>query len=157
MLLLPLPPWVNSFWFGDCVRTTLCAAGGVECSKGTIDWRGFRSTQELQQEMGHCRALINTPKWNEAYGNVVVEALAQVFRSSPMTVADRGADLFRSHWLVGAARRCCCPLEALRRVDSRRSSAAAGLRAASCEVFSQRVEAWIRNGLMADVSINPKR
>jgi hypothetical protein len=44
--------------------------------KGTIDWRGFRSTQELQQEMGHCRALINTPKWNEAYGNVVVEALA---------------------------------------------------------------------------------
>ena len=43
---------------------------------GTIDWRGFRSTRELQQEMGHCRALINTPKWNEAYGNVVVEALA---------------------------------------------------------------------------------
>ncbi|MGB0875150.1 MAG: hypothetical protein ACPGSE_08015, partial [Synechococcus sp.] len=30
--------------------------------KGTIDWRGFRSTQELQHEMGHCRALINTPK-----------------------------------------------------------------------------------------------
>ena len=23
-----------------------------------------------------CRALLNTPKWNEAYGNVVVEAMA---------------------------------------------------------------------------------
>jgi len=30
----------------------------------------------LQKELGKCRALLNTPKWNEAYGNVVVEALA---------------------------------------------------------------------------------
>ena len=41
--------------------------------------------------MGHCRALINTPKWNEAYGNVVVEPWPVVFRSSPMTVVDRGS------------------------------------------------------------------
>ncbi len=44
--------------------------------KDTIDWRGFLSTDELQKELGKCRALLNTPKWNEAYGNVVVEALA---------------------------------------------------------------------------------
>ncbi len=43
---------------------------------GTIDWKGFLSTNELQKELGKCRALLNTPKWNEAYGNVVVEALA---------------------------------------------------------------------------------
>jgi len=44
--------------------------------QGTIDWMGFQSTNELQKELGKCRVLLNTPKWNEAYGNVVVEALA---------------------------------------------------------------------------------
>jgi UDP-glucose:tetrahydrobiopterin glucosyltransferase len=44
--------------------------------QGTIDWMGFLSTNELQKELGKCRVLLNTPKWNEAYGNVVVEALA---------------------------------------------------------------------------------
>jgi len=44
--------------------------------KGTIEWMGFLSTNELQKELGKCRVLLNTPKWNEAYGNVVVEALA---------------------------------------------------------------------------------
>tara|TARA_S200000501_G_scaffold355447_1_gene377132 strand:- start:66 stop:1139 length:1074 start_codon:yes stop_codon:yes gene_type:complete len=41
-----------------------------------FEWKGFLSTDELQKELGTCRALLNTPKWNEAYGNVVVEALA---------------------------------------------------------------------------------
>ena len=44
--------------------------------EGTIDWMGFLPTNELQKQLGKCRVLLNTPKWNEAYGNVVVEALA---------------------------------------------------------------------------------
>ena len=44
--------------------------------QGTIDWRGYLATEKLQKELGKCRVLLNTPKWNEAYGNVVVEALA---------------------------------------------------------------------------------
>ena len=44
--------------------------------QGTINWMGFLATAELQKELGKCRVLLNTPKWNEAYGNVVVEALA---------------------------------------------------------------------------------
>ena len=44
--------------------------------QGTIDWMGFLGTDELQKGLGKCRVLLNTPKWNEAYGNVVVEALA---------------------------------------------------------------------------------
>ena len=43
---------------------------------GQISWKGYLQTDKLQQELGQCRALINTPKWNEAYGNVVVEAMA---------------------------------------------------------------------------------
>ena len=43
---------------------------------GTLEWKGFLDTHNLQKELGTCRALLNTPKWNEAYGNVVVEALA---------------------------------------------------------------------------------
>ncbi len=45
-------------------------------SPGILEWKGFLETEELQKELGTCRALLNTPKWNEAYGNVVVEALA---------------------------------------------------------------------------------
>ena len=45
-------------------------------SAGLLSWRGFLKTSKLQEELCHCRALINTPKWNEAYGNVVVEAMA---------------------------------------------------------------------------------
>jgi len=53
-------------------------ASNIEQSfpQGIIDWMGFLSTNELQKELGKCRVLLNTPKWNEAYGNVVVEALA---------------------------------------------------------------------------------
>ena len=48
---------------------------------GTIAWNGFLETDKLQNKLGKCRALLNTPKWNEAYGNVVVEALYVEFRS----------------------------------------------------------------------------
>ncbi len=43
---------------------------------GTLQWRGFLPTEQLQAELGRCAVLLNTPKWNEAFGNVVVEALA---------------------------------------------------------------------------------
>lgn len=53
-------------------------AAAVEAAvpAGTLDWRGFLPTSQLQAELGRCTALLNTPKWNEAFGNVVVEAMA---------------------------------------------------------------------------------
>jgi UDP-glucose:tetrahydrobiopterin glucosyltransferase len=52
------------------------AAVAASVPAGTLDWRGFLPTAELQAQLGACLALLNTPKWNEAFGNVVVEAMA---------------------------------------------------------------------------------
>lgn len=41
-----------------------------------IKYKGFLPTEELQQELGKSRALIMTPRWLEAFGNVAIEALA---------------------------------------------------------------------------------
>ena len=41
-----------------------------------IEYIGFLPTKELQQELGNCRALLMTPRWLEAFGNVAIEALA---------------------------------------------------------------------------------
>ncbi|NJK56312.1 MAG: glycosyltransferase family 4 protein [Pleurocapsa sp. SU_5_0] len=44
--------------------------------KAPIEYLGFLDTNQLQQELGKCRALLMTPRWVEAFGNVAIEALA---------------------------------------------------------------------------------
>ncbi|NEO33703.1 MAG: glycosyltransferase family 4 protein [Symploca sp. SIO3C6] len=41
-----------------------------------VTYEGFFSTKELQQRLRQCRGLLMTPRWIEAFGNVVIEALA---------------------------------------------------------------------------------
>jgi len=41
-----------------------------------VEYEGFLSTAELQQRLRQCRALLMTPRWVEAFGNVAIEALA---------------------------------------------------------------------------------
>lgn len=41
-----------------------------------IHYEGFLETAELQKRLGECRALLVTPRWVEAFGNVAIEALA---------------------------------------------------------------------------------
>ena len=41
-----------------------------------ITYLGFLSTTQMQQELRQCRALLMTPRWIEAFGNVAIEALA---------------------------------------------------------------------------------
>jgi UDP-glucose:tetrahydrobiopterin glucosyltransferase len=67
---LPLAVW------GVVEDPAYAAAVEAAVPPGTLLWRGFQPTHRLQGELGRCRALLNTPKWNEAYGNVVVEAMA---------------------------------------------------------------------------------
>lgn len=42
---------------------------------GTIEYCGFVETKELSNIIGKCRALLVTPRWVEAFGNVAIEAL----------------------------------------------------------------------------------
>jgi UDP-glucose:tetrahydrobiopterin glucosyltransferase len=44
--------------------------------RANVHYRGFLPTDAMQEALGHARALLLTPKWVEAFGNVVVEALA---------------------------------------------------------------------------------
>ncbi|MDJ0730057.1 MAG: glycosyltransferase family 4 protein [Crocosphaera sp.] len=39
-------------------------------------YEGFFNTIELQKKLGKCKALLMTPRWVEAFGNVAIEALA---------------------------------------------------------------------------------
>ena len=41
-----------------------------------IEYQGFLATTDLQRELGKCSALLMTPRWLEAFGNVAIEALA---------------------------------------------------------------------------------
>lgn len=41
-----------------------------------FEYLGFLPTVQLQQELRQCRALLMTPRWVEAFGNVAIEALA---------------------------------------------------------------------------------
>ncbi|BEV35928.1 glycosyltransferase [Synechococcus sp. M16CYN] len=123
---------------------------------GTLVWRGFCSTQEMQEELGRCRALISTPKWNEAYGNVVVEALAC---GVPVIAYDRGGpgELIKSGetgWLVPADD-VAALTSALNRIDEiDRMDCRAWVEShATHEVFSARVYDWIRDGLRADANL----
>jgi UDP-glucose:tetrahydrobiopterin glucosyltransferase len=47
-----------------------------EFPNAPIEYVGFLPTLELQKELGKCRAVLITPRWVEAFGNVAIEALA---------------------------------------------------------------------------------
>jgi UDP-glucose:tetrahydrobiopterin glucosyltransferase len=114
---------------------------------GTIEWRGFLPTHRLQRELGRCRALLNTPKWNEAFGNVVVEAMAC---GVPVLAYDRGGpgELVRpglNGWLVPPDD-VDALAEAVGRVDAldRRRTRLWAEEHCSREAFAARLERWLR-------------
>lgn len=41
-----------------------------------VEYLGFLSTAQMQQELRQCRGMLITPRWVEAFGNAVIEALA---------------------------------------------------------------------------------
>jgi len=67
-----------------------------------VSYEGFLPTDELHHELGKCRALLMTPRWVEAFGNVAIEALAcgvpviAYARGGPSEIIQSG----KTGWLV---------------------------------------------------------
>jgi UDP-glucose:tetrahydrobiopterin glucosyltransferase len=70
--------------------------------QATESYLGFLPTHELQATLRQCRALLMTPRWVEAFGNVAIEALAcgvpviAYHRGGPAEIVQSG----KTGWLV---------------------------------------------------------
>ena len=124
-------------------------------SQDLIDFRGFLPTNTLQKELGTCRALINTPKWNEAYGNVVVEAMAC---GVPVVAYDRGGpgELITSGltgWVVPPddIESMSMALKKIEEIDRKKCRSWVE-KYASKEIFAERIEKWILKGISKEIS-----
>ena len=143
---LPLAVWG---WAED---TAYAAAVEASVPAGTLDWRGFLPTEQLQRQLGHCRALLNTPKWNEAYGNVVVEAMAcgvpvvAYRRGGPGELVQPGCNgLLVAPDDVSALAQAAAEVGGI----DRRACRAWVEQHASRAVLAERIEAWLLQGLQA--------
>jgi len=118
--------------------------------KDFIEWKGFLPTNKFQEQLGQCRAFINTPKWNEAYGNVIVEAMAC---GVPVIAYDLGGPgeliqdgfngfLVQPNDIEGM-------IKAIKSVSKikRKNCRDWFERKASSNVFAERVDKWIIEGL----------
>ena len=107
-------------------------------------------TNEFQEQLGKCRALINTPKWNEAYGNVIVEAMAcgvpviAYDLGGPGELIEDGVNgfLVRANDIEGM-KKAIKSVSKIKRKNCRDWFE----KKASNKVFSERVENWIIKGL----------
>jgi UDP-glucose:tetrahydrobiopterin glucosyltransferase len=142
---LPLAVW------GLVEDEAYAAAVQASVPEGTLQWRGFLPTEQLQAELGHCLALLNTPKWNEAYGNVVVEAMAcgvpvlAYRRGGPGELVQPGVNglLVQPDDVAALA-------DAVGQVSQieRRACRQWVERHASRAVLAERVERWLEQGLL---------
>ncbi len=117
---------------------------------GTIKWRGFLDTKKFQNELGTCRVLINTPKWNEAYGNVVMESMAcgvpvvAYNRGGPSEIIESGT----TGWLVSPddiseLKDAVLKVDKINRKNCRKWAS----EYASYQAFAKRIYNWLIDGL----------
>jgi UDP-glucose:tetrahydrobiopterin glucosyltransferase len=88
--------------FGKVENLTYWQGIQADYPHAPIEYVGFLPTQALQAQVRQCRALLMTPRWVEAFGNVAIEALAC---GVPVIAYDRGgpAEIVqhgKTGWLV---------------------------------------------------------
>ncbi len=110
-----------------------------------IEYCGFLATDVLQNQLKQARALLMTPHWVEAFGNVAIEAMAcgvpvvAYQRGGPAEIVQHG----ETGWLVEpdsvpALVNAIRNLDQIDRADCRRHAEAEY----SLEAMGDRVEAW---------------
>ena len=116
-----------------------------------LEYLGFLDTAAMQAELGKCRALVMTPRWIEAFGNVAIEALAcgvpviTYARGGPTEIVRDGQTGFlvepdSVEGLVAAMQR----LEEIDRVACRQQAA----REYSLGAWGDRLEQWFEELVM---------
>lgn len=113
-----------------------------------MQYQGFLPTQALQRALGRCRALLVTPRWVEAFGNVAIEALAC---GVPVIAYRRGgpAEIVRdgiTGWLV-APDKVTALVDAIARIDTidRQTCRQQAEADYSLEAFGDRLEVWFND------------
>ncbi|MBF2049970.1 MAG: glycosyltransferase family 4 protein [Elainella sp. C42_A2020_010] len=114
--------------------------------EANFSYEGFCPTEQLQAGLGRCRALLMTPKWVEAFGNVAIEALAcgvpviAYRRGGPAEIVEHG----KTGWLVEPD--CIAELvEAIAQLDQidRHTCRQQAEARFSMQAMGDRVEAWL--------------
>jgi UDP-glucose:tetrahydrobiopterin glucosyltransferase len=122
--------------------------------QATVSYEGFLPTDDLQAALGGCTALLMTPKWVEAFGNVAIEAMATATpviayrRGGPAEIIDHGVTGFLVEpddidGLVAA-------VHAVPTLD-RWACRTAVERRYSTEAMAERVERWLADVAAVDV------
>jgi UDP-glucose:tetrahydrobiopterin glucosyltransferase len=113
--------------------------------KAPFEYLGFFNTDEMQAVVRQCRGLLVTPRWVEAFGNVVMEALAcgvpviAYRRGGPAEIVQAG----RTGWLVepDSVDGLITAIESLDQID-RQACRLQAEREFSLEALGDRTEAW---------------
>lgn len=118
----------------------------IEHPGALLDYRGFLPTDRFQEAIGGCAAIVMTPNWVEAFGNVAVEAMAcgvpviAFRRGGPAEIVDDGVTglLVEPDDLEGL-------VAALDRIDEidRGACRRAVEQEYSLDAMARRVEAWL--------------
>lgn len=125
----------------SCWRDAIAAHPGARVTYG-----GFLDTAGLQAALGPCAGLLVTPKWEEAFGNVVIEALAC---GVPVVAYDRGGPAeIVEHGRTGFVVPPDDPVAMAGAVSrlgeiSRRECRSRAEAHHSVEAFAERLEAWL--------------
>ena len=113
-----------------------------------FEYLGFLPTAQLQQELRQCRALLMTPRWVEAFGNVAIEALAcgvpviAYRRGGPAEIVqDRQTGFLVEPDSVAGLVEAIARLDDIDRYNCRQQAAAEY----SLEALGDRFERWFRD------------